>query len=102
MTKLKSCELDLETVALSSAPFSWHADKGLMVCEASDLRGSFRLHRLYNDACDVGIAIRSKRTGNVERFVLAKVDESGGDVAGWNFVPVNPKCGVRRVLIIND
>ncbi len=81
-----------------------------MVAEASDVGYRSPL-RIYDDACDVGIAIRSRRTGRVVRFYLAHEDNdrSGEDIAGWWFKPIAEdarKLSVKDrqidVLIIND
>jgi hypothetical protein len=96
--KLKSYERDIP--ALDLARFDWDRENNALVAEASDLGHSQLVHRLYDDACDLGIAIRSHHTGKVKRFVLAGTDKSGDDVAGWRFNPVD---GVGpSVLIIND
>ena len=40
-------------------------------------------YRIYDDACDVGIAIRSARTGVVVRFYESRTDsDRDGDVSG--------------------
>jgi hypothetical protein len=78
-----------------------------LVAEASDLRYNAP-HRIYDDACDVGIAIRSDRTGKLVRFYLSKIDVANEDVAGWWFDPISedarrvPGSSSVRVLIIND
>lgn len=91
------------------APFSsrdFSRDGDMLVAEASTCGGP-SLQQIYNDACDVGIAIRSERTGVVCRFLLVDHDENDGEVAGWRFEPLDKReagrtCGIKRVLIIND
>lgn len=97
--KRKPYELAVNELPLERFDYN-KADKSL-VAEASDL-GNFRIQRLYNDACDEGIAIRSHHTGKVEKFVLTKVDENDGDVIGWHFIPVSVVCPIKSVLVIND
>jgi hypothetical protein len=75
----------------------WAGEQGAI--EASDLK-CFAIRRLYNDACDVGIAILSP-TGTEKRFNLVDTDVDGeGEVQGWRFNPVD---GIGpSVLVIND
>jgi len=101
---------DLSMTELDLRRFSWHRESQTLTTEESTLRngprtanGEWFLSRMYNDACDVGIAIRSHKTGTVERFYLTTTDQdSEGDIAGWNFEPENELCPVKHVLIIND
>lgn len=91
-----------ESVALDLEKFSMH--EKTLVAEASDLQWAGMM-QLYDDACDVGIFIRSHKTGKVEAFYHSDTDMShdGEDVAGWRFKPCNRKLTtVTEVLIIND
>lgn len=101
MPNLKPNELAVP--ALNMRRFTWDRAKGELVAEASDLEG-FALNRLYNDACDVGIAIRSHHTGRVLRFVLVRVvTDHEGDVLYWSFAPLHGSfSNVRRVTVLND
>jgi hypothetical protein len=78
-----------------------------LIAEASDLRYN-KPRQIYDDAADVGIAIRSARTGKLIRFYLSDIDVSDEDVAGWHFAPIPedmrriPESRNVRVLIIND
>lgn len=68
------------------------------------------LARLYDDACDVGISVKSAKTGRVVTYYLSdeERDASGEDIAGWYFKPIAedvrrcPECANTEVLIIND
>lgn len=74
-----------------------------LVSEASDLGHVNLQQRLYDDACDVGFAIRSHKTNHVERFYFEKCDfDKEGEVVGFIYKPVNKKCRIQEVLIIND
>lgn len=97
-------KLNLESVALPLERFTFTADRTL-VAELSDFNLKYlAMHRIYDDACDVGIAIRSHHTGKVEIFYFDNEDRSadGEDIAGYNFKPVNQNCKVKNVLLIND
>lgn len=81
----------------------FHFDKatGELTSEASDLNG-FGPGQLWNDACDIGIAVRSPRTDRVERFYLDKVLSRDNEVQGWELKPVDPKCRVKKIIVFND
>lgn len=103
--KPKPYELSIPSISLRQ--FDYNSANRTLVAEASDLGEHFRIRRLYNDACDEGIAILSHHTNRIQKFVLSTVDkDSEGDVAGWWFVPAiisgDPPCKVKKVLIIND
>jgi hypothetical protein len=81
-----------------------------MVSEASVI-GYHGPLQIYDDACDVGIAVRSHKTGRTLRFYLSTEDrdDSGENVAGWWFkmIPedrcrLSSQCREVDVLIIND
>lgn len=87
--------------------FDWNPKDRTLVAEASDLKfvngfGGFQIHRLWPDACDTGIAIRSHHTGKVEVFVLDRIDRKEDEVHGWWFLPLDMESKVSKVLIIND
>lgn len=96
-TRRKSYEMNIPAHDLRR--FDWDRESNLLVAEASDLE-CFAIRRLYNDACDMGIAILSP-TGTEKRFNLVDTDVDGeGDVQGWRFNPVD---GIGpSVLVIND
>lgn len=82
--------------------FSRNQD-GALVAEASDLGGRFGLERIYDDACDVGIAIQSHHTNRIEWFYLDKREERDGEVLAWEFKPVSAGLhGAQKVVIFND
>lgn len=107
--KLANHENDIRTI--DSSVFKYNKEDRVMLCEASSIGplrdGMWWLQRIYNDAADLGIAIKSSRTGNVERFYLHKVNKSGGDMCGgdvysWHFKPVKNGVPVFEVIIFND
>jgi hypothetical protein len=71
--------------AVPSKHFSYK--DGAFVCEASDLKGIWNGDKqIYDDACDVGIAIRSARTGAVVKFYHAETfKDREGDVTHWEY-----------------
>lgn len=96
-TRRKPYEMNVP--ALDLRRFDWDRENNVLVAEASDLDG-FAIRRLYNDACDHGIAILSP-SGTTKRFNLVDTDVDGeGEIQGWRFNPVD---GIGpSVLIIND
>jgi hypothetical protein len=77
----------LTLVEHSDKQFTYSAKDKTLVSEASDLDNR-HLERLYDDACDVGFAVKSEKTGNVVTFVLSDVklfpDDDG--VCSWEYV----------------
>ena len=81
----------------------------VLVAEASDLRYN-EPRQIYDDACDVGIAVRSEKTGRLVRFYLSKTDYTpdGEEIVGWYFEPIEEdkrrvaNASRTKVLIIND
>lgn len=75
---------------IAMSRFTWMPESRALVAEASSLPGRGRFHRLYDDACDVGIAIRSSHTGRVVIFALHSVErDSEGDTMWWNLRALN-------------
>lgn len=99
---MKSYELDIPVLNSDRFLIYKEGKETHMCAEASDFDGAFKPHRLYNDACDIGIAIKSGRTGVVERFTLTRTETRDDELLAWCFAPVNPKCGVHEVTIFND
>jgi hypothetical protein len=99
---LKTLELPVPALPLQRFTF----DRGTLTATASDFGtprdGLWWLGRLYNDACDVGIVIRSELTGEERRFVLSKQVEREGEVLYWEFAPVERLQHVGLVTIFND
>ena len=73
-----------------------------MAAEASELRGYDGFQRMHDDACDIGLAIISARTGVTERFYLEKRHDFEGETTHWEYRPENGQCPVRKVVVFND
>ena len=90
-----------QSTAFPSESFHWDAAKRIFSEEASTLQ-FHNVVRLFDDACDEGILIRSTRSGKVEAFYLAETKrDADGDVTVWKFQPVKPDLNCT-VLIYND
>jgi hypothetical protein len=97
-------------------------DRGELTAEASDFGSMNQLvrndvpapafiRRLYDDACDLGIAIRSERTGRIARFYWCEGEGRNADYSwGYDrfvFRPEMTRGGVpcvpvAKVTIFND
>ncbi len=71
--------------------------------------GNRHLQRLYDDACDVGFAMKSDKTGRVVKFYMDKVHTDGeGDITHWTYrachedVRLNPEAMFIVVTVFND
>jgi len=63
--------------ALSAIPSSLFTYKdGTLIAEMSDL-GARQFHRVYDDACDVGLTVRSEVTGGLVMFVITDREYAG-------------------------
>lgn len=81
-----------------------------LIAEASDLgfrAGRLPFSRLYDDACDMGIAIAGKHSTAVF-FLVGEDKDREGEIAGWLFEPTPetlracPGLAGWHVTIIND
>lgn len=102
-------QLNTITIERGKEYISHHAAMKLLVAEISDL-GLYGFDRLYDDACDVGFALRNPRTGNVTRWAVATEvrDPRENELLGWMCVPCdesirkNPELAGYSFNIIND
>ena len=88
---------------IPSDRFTYIPEKRLMVAEASTIRLPFR--RIYDDACDIGLAVRSARSGEVVTFVVSQEYRRDGDVTHWDVVPIpehRRRARKVRIRIWND
>lgn len=92
----------MQVTELDGVQFSRQGSK--LVAEASEVR-FHRCERLWDDACDVGIAIRGAR--HVVRFALSRTDSRDGETRAWEFKPATDldarhANGITDVVIFND
>jgi hypothetical protein len=101
--------MQLEVTQYSSEGISHSKKNTLLVTEASDI-GFRGLERLYDDACDVGIALRNPLSGNVTRWALKEVirDTRENEILGWMLIPTpesirkQPELKEYQLNIVND
>lgn len=108
--RLSARPYDLEMHAVSSKKF--HYADGELVADASDLgfgAGTVPGERMFNDAADWGIAVRSAHTGRVVRFSLISENRNhDNEVVAWVYRPILAdvkdcvKACTLRMLVIND
>lgn len=102
-------QLNTITIERGKEVISHDAVKKLLIAEISDL-GLHGFDRLYDDACDVGFALRNPRTGNTTRWVMVTEirDTRENELLGWMCEPCsesvrkNPLLAGYSFNIIND
>ena len=97
----------LDLYALDASLFTFSG--GTFIAEASDLKGYEVARQIYDDACDVGFAIRNHATGNVVRFYMEQPHtDREGDITHWTFKVIpedarkDPRIAKLSVKIFND
>lgn len=91
----------LKPSPINSSLFTF--SKNTFIAEASELGRSFKLGRIYDDACDEGFTIISERTGKPAVFALYNHEEDGeGDLVSWIFKCVTPGLTQLKAVIFND
>ena len=99
----------LNVVQVNSSLFNHYPKTKRMVAEISDI-GLRSFQRLYDDAVDVGFALRNSRSGNVTRWSLLKEvrDPVENEIFAWEFVPApesirkNPTLQGYTLTLLND
>ena len=101
----------LPVIEFSSLMFLYTDRDKTFTAEASDLDNR-HLQRLYDDACDVGFAIRSIKTGHVVVYVMTSPIYHGEgedrEIGGWNYIVSSesarkyPECAGTKAIIFND
>jgi hypothetical protein len=86
--------------------------KGILIADASDIgmKPGAQFDRLYDDACDVGILLRSHKTGVVTRWSLLDTvrDTRENEILGWMLVPTfetlhkHPQLRGYQLNLTND
>lgn len=102
--------MQLAVDTFPSSSFSHFPKTRRMVCEASDLGGFEGFKPLYDDAADVGIALRNPKTGNITRWHMVTEirDPREGELLGWYLAPTpesvrrNPVLQDYSMTLIND
>jgi hypothetical protein len=98
----------LTLVEHSSDQFTFDASDETFTACASDLNNR-HLERIYDDACDVGLAIKSAKTGVVITYYMDKTHyDREHDITHWTYKPCSedvrkhPEAIWTEVIIFND
>ena len=102
--------MQLAVDLIPSKAFSHFPNSKRMVAEVSDLNGFDGFKPLYDDAIDVGFAIKNVKTGNITRWTVATEirDPRENELHGWYLVPTPESLRRDPVLegycmtLIND
>jgi hypothetical protein len=100
-------------IEFPSSMFSWQRQpSGMTLVGEASCMGNRHLQALFNDACDVGFAVKSTHTGAVVTYVMSKPIYQGEgedrEICGWEYVPTAesirkvPDCKGTRATIFND
>lgn len=96
----------LKPMRVSSDKFTWYyppINDCWGATEISDLGPKFKWGRVYDDACDEGITIKSTKTGVETVWAIDSVDEREGEIIGWYLICVSPgPMKGKKILVIND
>ena len=87
-----------------SSAFQWHKDLRVFSIDISEFQhGGYQLTRIYDDAADVGFAMKSAKTGVVQTFCLYSTEGSSeGELLFYVFKPLDKKLGDIEVHMFND
>jgi len=102
--------MELQLNAYSTQGLTRFPARGLLMGEASTLglRPGHQWDQLYDDACDVGIPLRSHKTGVVSTWFLLETITQNGEVLGWMLKPTHetirrqPQLAEYQLNISND
>lgn len=100
--------MKLPIIEFPSEMFTWSDGGRSASCEASDM-GDRHLQRLYDDAMDVGFAMKSEKTGRVVKFYMDEIHKNDEqEVTHWTYkachedVRLNPEAMFIVVTVFND
>jgi len=100
--------MKLNVIEFPSDQFTYSKHSNCLVSEASDM-GNRHLQHLYDDACDVGFAVKSSQSGDVVNFHMVNVMKDGeGELIGWEYeltaesARQHPECGRMTATVFND
>lgn len=82
-----------------SDQFSWDANKKQLYADASDIgiTAGMTFGPIFNDACDQGLFVMSRRSGRIAVFALVReIKDREGEVTGWEFEATRPHQSMFR------
>jgi hypothetical protein len=95
----------LHPPVVSTAQFTWMKEEKMLVTEMSDLQVDFG--RVFDDACDVGLTLKSHRTNREVVFAVFAIyrDSVESEITHWDLRPVDAAGRVTfdcTLRIFND
>lgn len=101
--------MKLNVAQVNSSVFMHFPKTKSLVAAISDI-GIRSFQPPYDDAADVGFALRNEKTGNVTRWALSETlrDPAEGEIIGWKMIPTtesvrsNPQMEGYTIHLLND
>lgn len=88
----------LNVVQVNSSLFSHFPKTKRLVADLSDIQVK-RFQQLYDDACDVGFALRNEKTGNVTRWSVSdEVRDNENELVAYTLFPTPESVRAQPVL----
>ena len=98
----------IATHAVDTKLFTHNKESKKFIAEMSDL-GNIKFLPLYDDACDIGLAMLNTKTRNRTRWHVAQtLRDNDNDVTEWVLEPILetvrffPKLAGYQMIIFND
>lgn len=80
--------MQLHVTPISSRRFTHNSKKKRLVAGISDIGGKFE--RLFDDACDIGLALYNEGTRSISYWHTAEeLKDREGEVVGWTLRPTH-------------
>jgi hypothetical protein len=97
-------------IEFPSKMFTYNKADKTLTCEASTMENR-HLQRLYDDACDVGFAVKSDKTNHVIVYVMTSPIYHGQgedrEIGGWAYTVSSesmrkyPECVGTKAVVFN-
>lgn len=101
--------MKLELTPLCSSLFTHSVKDKVLVTDVTDLGLRFAFSQLYDDACDVGLALQHEKTGNITTWYVSRdVHDNEGDLMHIELLPTYESVAANsaivgyKMLILND
>lgn len=88
LTPAQRRNINWPALAVSTSSVHYHGEDDTLTCEASDIGLGRTVQEvpIFRDAADVGIFLRSHRTGAVVPFIYVDVEQDDeGEVLSWRY-----------------
>jgi hypothetical protein len=102
-------DMKLDLIPLCSSLFTHSVKDKVLVTDVTDLGRTFAFSQLYDDACDVGLALQNEKTSHVTTWYVSRdVHDAEGDLMHIELLPTyesvaaNPAIVGYKMMILND